>query len=118
MPFSLAGRHGEQKTNMLRFPAVALRVCSVSFKGVSGVRHTVDVEADTLYEAAVLAVSRFRKDIWGEGIASGATLEVEVREPATRHSLTFGQVERWLASPGTPYEASKKAKLRMMLVKG
>ena len=96
---------------------VALRACSVSFRGLSGVRHTVDVEAETLYEAAVIAVSRFRQDIWGEVVAGGTPLEVEVREPSTKHSLTLAQVERWLASPGTPSEASKKAKMKTMLVR-
>ena len=78
----------------------------------------MEVEAETLYEAAVIAVSRFRQDIWGEAVASGAGLEVEVREPSTKHSLTLQQVERWLASPGPPHEAFKKAKLKMLLVKG
>jgi hypothetical protein len=98
--------------------AVPLRACTVSFKGASGIRHSTDVEAETLYEAAVMAVSRFRRDIWGEAVAAGTALEVEVREPSTRHSLTLQQIERWLASPGTPYEASKKAKMKLMLVKG
>jgi hypothetical protein len=97
---------------------VAGRACSVTFTGVSGIRHTVDVEAETLFEAAVVAVSRFRKDIWGEAIASGTELRVEVRDPPTKHSLTLQQVERWLASPGSPHDAFKKAKLKMLLVKG
>jgi hypothetical protein len=97
-------------------PVVALRVCAVSFIGPSGIRHSVEVEAESLYEAAVLAVQRFRQDIWGEAVGSGTTLAVEIREPATKHSLTLQQVERWLASPGTPYEASKKAKLKLILV--
>jgi hypothetical protein len=108
----------EHKANVLSCEAVPLRACSVSFKGASGIRHTVEVESETLYEAAVMAVARFRQDIWGEAIALGTTLEVEVREPATKHSLTLQQVERWLAQPGAPYEASKKAKLKMLLVKG
>ena len=95
---------------------MAVRSCSVSFVGVSGIRHTVTVDAETLYEAAVHAVTRFRHDIWGEAVVSGTTLEIEVREPAMKHSLTLQQVERWLASPGNPYDASRKAKLKMMLV--
>jgi hypothetical protein len=96
---------------------VPLRICTVTFRGVSGIRHSLDVEAETLYEAAVMAVARFRKDIWGEAIVSGTALEVEVREPSAKHSLTLQQVEQWLARSGTPYESSKKAKLKMMLVK-
>jgi hypothetical protein len=95
---------------------VALRACIVSFRGASGIRHSLELEAETLYEAAVIAIARFRQDIWGEAIGTGTILEVEVREPSAKHSLTLQQVEHWLASPGNPYQASKKAKLKMMLV--
>jgi hypothetical protein len=104
--------------NMLGFAFVAARSCMVSFTGVSGIRHSVDVTAESLYEAAVLAVMRFRADIWGEVIAAGTKLDIEVRDMATTYSLTLQQVERWLASPGTPYDASRKAKLKLMLVQG
>jgi hypothetical protein len=97
---------------------VAVRVCTVSFRGVSCIRHSVEIEAETLYEAVVVAVTRFRKDIWGEAIGPGTPLDVEVREPSTTHSLTLQQVERWLAASSAPYDASKKAKLKLMLVKG
>jgi hypothetical protein len=33
--------------------------CSVSFADVRGIRHVVDAEADSLYEAAVVTVKRF-----------------------------------------------------------
>lgn len=95
---------------------MAIRTCVVSFVGPSGIRHSVEVEAETLYEAAVLAVTRFRQDIWGEAVTAGTTLDVEVREPSTKHSLTFQQVERWLASPGVPHDTARKAKLKLMLV--
>ena len=95
-----------------------LRTCTVSFTGTTGIRHSVTVEAETLYEAAVLAITRFRQDIWGEAITPGTQLEIEVREPSTKHSLTLQQLERWIASPGTPHEASRKAKLKLMLVQG
>ena len=36
-------------------------VCSVSFTDGAGVRHTVEVPASTLYEAAVLAIVELRK---------------------------------------------------------
>jgi hypothetical protein len=88
----------------------------VSFVGPSGIRHSVEVEAETLYEAAVLAVTRFRQDIWGEAVTASTTLDVEVREPSTQHSLTLQQVERWLAAPGAPLETSRKARLKLMLV--
>ena len=88
----------------------------MSFTGPSGIRHSVEVEAETLFEAAVLATCRFRQDIWGEAVAAGTMLDIAVREPSTKHSLTLQQVERWLAAPGPPYESSRKAKLKLMLV--
>lgn len=94
-----------------------LRVCEVSFKDHLNIRHTARVEAESLYEAVVLAVKRFREDPWLERVQSSTTLDVEIREPSAAHSLTLDQVERWLAGVTTsPLEASKKAKLKMILV--
>jgi len=96
---------------------VGVRACTVTFQDVRGIPHSIDVEADSLYEAVVLAVTRFRQDPWAGQVVAGTRLDVEVREPSTTHSLTFQQVERWLAgATGSPGEASKKAKLKMMLV--
>jgi hypothetical protein len=52
---------------------VAVRTCVVSFVGPSGIRHSVEVEAETLFEAAVLAVTRFRQNIWGKAVTAGTT---------------------------------------------
>ena len=98
---------------------MALRACTVGFKDMRGIRHAVDLEAESLYEAVVLAVRRFRQDPWTEQVGTATVLDVEVREPATKHSLSLQQVERWLASTtSNPSEASKKAKLKMILVQG
>ena len=98
---------------------MTVRACSVSFKDVRGIRHSVDVEAESVYEAVVLAVRRFRQDPWTEPLGSATVLDVEPREPATKHSISLQQVERWLGgATSSPNEASKKAKLKMMLVQG
>ena len=96
-----------------------VRVCTVSYKGVRGIRHSVDVEAESLYEAVVVAISRFRHDPWSEQISNATLLDIDVHEPSTKHSLSLQQVERWLAgATANPTEASKKAKLKMILVQG
>jgi hypothetical protein len=95
------------------------KACSVSFVDVRGVRHTVEVEAESLYEAVVLGVRRLRKDTWTEQVGTATVLDVEVREPATKHSISLRQVERWLGgATSNPNEAVKKAKLKMLLVQG
>jgi hypothetical protein len=98
---------------------VNLRTCAVSFLDQRGIRHSVDVQAESLFEAAVLAIQTFRQDPWLERIGPATVLDVDVRQPATRHAVTLQQVERWLggATPN-PIEASKKAKLKMLLVQG
>src|SRR5436189_244106 len=68
---------------MRRWPAVALRTCTVTFTGPSGIRHSVEVTAESIYEAAALGVSALRKSGWADAIVPGTALEIEVREPAT-----------------------------------
>ena len=71
---------------------MALRTCTVSFAGPSGVRHSVEVTAESIYEAAALGVSALKSD--GLAIAPGTELEIQVREPATCHRLTLQQILR------------------------
>jgi hypothetical protein len=96
---------------------MALKQCAVSFTDVRGIRHTADVEAESLYEAAVQGIRRLNQDPWIERIGPSTKLEIEVREPSARHMLTVEQVERWLAgSTKNPTEATKKKKLKLLLV--
>jgi hypothetical protein len=61
---------GQAKQKRICYPAaVAVRHCTVSFKDARGICHSVDVEAESLYEAVVVAVSRFRKDPWAGQLA-------------------------------------------------
>jgi hypothetical protein len=93
------------------------RPCTVSFKDARGIRHSAEVEAESLYEAAVLGVRRLNDDPWTEKIGPSTVLDIEVREPSTKHALSFQQVERWLAGATTnPVESMRKAKLKMLLV--
>ena len=96
---------------------MALKQCAVSFTDVRGIRHTADVEAESLYEAAVQGIRRLNQDPWIERIGPGTKLEIEVREPSARHVLSVDQVERWLAgATANPTEATKKKKLKLLLV--
>ena len=96
-----------------------VRTCQVSFKDIKGIVHATQVDAETLYEAAVIAVTVFNRDPWLEKIGPATILDIEVREPGTRHALSLQQVNRWLDGATTsPNESVKKARLKMMLVKG
>ena len=93
------------------------RVCFVSFVDHRQVRHGVEVQAESLYEAVVMAVAQLRADPWIEKVGPATVLDVEVREPGTKHAISLQQVERWLAgATSNPNEATKKARLKMLLV--
>ena len=96
---------------------MAVKRCVVSFADIRGVRHSVEVEAESLYEAAVQGIRRLNQDPWIERIGPGTALHIEVREPSATHAITVEQVERWLAGvTKNPTEATKKAKLKLLLV--
>jgi hypothetical protein len=72
---------------------VATRACSVTYR---------------MFEASGTLLKSAR---------TATVLDVEVRALSTKHSIALEHVERWLADAiGNPSEASKKAKLKMILV--
>jgi hypothetical protein len=92
------------------------RVCNVSFTDYRGTRHTVEVAAESLYEAAVLGLNQLKKNDWIEGIGPATRLEVEVRGPVERHQLTVQQIQRWCEGTAVnPEERLKKDRLKAML---
>ena len=82
--------------NLLSFPPVSVRTCSVTLTDTQGLRHSVDVTAESLFEAAATALAIFKKNGWTDPIGSAARLEVEVREPGVKHTVTVLQIQRWL----------------------
>ena len=90
-----------------------MAACIVSFVGLDGIRHSVEVEAEGLYEASVLGLCAFRKHELEPG---GLTqLEVEVRS-SVNHTLTVTKVREWLKrGVRTPKEAVLKERLRTLL---
>src|SRR5262245_3632215 len=95
---------------------MALRLCTVSFKSATGITHAVDVEAETLYEAAGFGLARLKKDGWIEGLGPGSRLEIQVREPATVHSLTVQQLHRWIdGGTSSPADVLRRARVKQLL---
>ena len=90
-----------------------MAACIVSFVDLDGVRHSVEVQADGLYEAAVLGLVTFKKHDSEPGVM--AQLEVEVRSSIT-HTVTVGNVQQWLKrGVRSPKEAVLKERLRALL---
>jgi len=89
--------------------------CVVSHVDMDGVRHSVEVQAEGLYEAAVLGLAAFKKhgiELNPKGLH---TLEVEVRNTIT-HTVAVKTVHEWLGrGVVTPKEAVLKERLRTLL---
>src|ERR1700680_1698945 len=101
---------------MIRWLDVALRTCTVSFTGPSGVRHSAEVTAESIYEAAALGVSALKSDGWADAIAPGTELEVRVGQPVTWHRLTVQQIRRWCDGVAvSPDKTLKKRRLKQLL---
>jgi hypothetical protein len=105
------------KRNICYPDRVPPRSCVVTLSDSRGIRHSVEVTAESLFEAGVLAVTTFRKAGWVEeapGLAS--RLEIEVREPAVKHTITLAQLQRWAnAATKSPAERLKREHLRQLL---
>ena len=86
--------------------------CVVSFVDTEGIRHTVEVEAESLFEAAALAMRTFKQHDCEPGPIT--KLEVEIRSAVT-HTVTPKRIQQWLnGGAKTPKEAVMKDRLRDM----
>jgi hypothetical protein len=90
--------------------------CTVSFTGPSGVGHSVEVSADSLYEAAIVGFNLLKRDGWVDPIAPGTRLDIQVRQPATTHSVSLAQLRRWVEGIAvSPDETLRKRRLKSLL---
>lgn len=93
-----------------------VRTCIVSFRSPSGVAHSVEVQAETLYEAAGLGLALLKKDGWIEGLGPATRLEISVREPAAAHIVSVQQLHRWLDGvTKSPADVLRKSKLKHLI---
>jgi hypothetical protein len=97
-------------------PSVPVRRCSVTFTDHRGARHTVEVSAESLYEAAALGLRELQACEWVEAIGPSARLQVEVRQATSRHEITPAQIRRWCDSTAiSPDERLRKDRVGALL---
>jgi hypothetical protein len=84
--------------NMILCGAMAAKTCRVSCKDLTGVLHSVEVTAESLYEAIARGLSALRSSTWVEEIGEGLNpITVEVMESApVTHQVLMGEFRRWL----------------------
>jgi hypothetical protein len=91
---------------------VVLRACKVSVTDVGEVEHTIEVTAETLYEAVATALALLRRDHWVGEIGRGlTTVSVLVQQPPVRHEVKMKAFLSWLERQGgSPAEISLREK--------
>jgi hypothetical protein len=98
---------------------VVLRTCTVAVKDIQDVEHSVEVTAETLYEAIATALAALRHDNWVGEIGQGfVTVSVLVQQPPVKHEVKMKDFLSWLNRQGrSPAEVILKQKLERILGK-
>ena len=71
---------------------MAARTCIVTVTTLRGIRQSVEVTAESVFEAAARALSALRRDAWIDGIGPTTRLEIQVPQPAITHTVTVQAV--------------------------
>jgi len=92
-------------------------LCRVSFTDSEGVLHGVEVDTESLYEVAAIAVAQFREDI--DPLISRPLTEftVAVYRNSVEHTIRLGQVAKWAEHNTTeePEGITKRQRMRALL---
>ncbi len=98
---------------------MASRLCRVTLVDPAGVRHAVEVSAESVFEAAALGLAAMKRENWIPAPGRATRLEVSVLEPIVRHTVSVERVLRWLDGVTTsPSELLKKERLKALLLPG
>jgi len=96
---------------------MALRSCRVTVSDLSGLIHTVEVTASTLYEAVALGLMAIREQEWTAEIAEGLnTVDVTVSTVSVTHSVKMQDFKKWLnRNGGKPKDITQRNHVRRIL---
>src|ERR1700683_5535385 len=94
-----------------------LRCCRVTIEDMNGVTHTVEVTAETLYEAVAQGLAAIRGNEWVAGIPEGLNaVRVSVADVRVEHAVKMIDFKKWLEKPGgSPREVGQRQRIRAIL---
>ena len=82
-----------------------------------GVEHTVEVSAQSVFEAVAQALRVFREYEWCD-LALAASVLVRIRQPEVEHRVQIRDFYNWLEAAGrSPAEMALKSRLREIVSK-
>ena len=99
---------------ILRFMSV--QSCRVTIQDLEGVTHTVEVTAESLYEAVAQGLAALRRSDWVHGFQQGI-VKVSVADVRVEHQVKLSDFTQWLEKPGakSPREMIQRQRLRSIL---
>jgi hypothetical protein len=107
---------GEDKANLLRWFAVPPRPCLVTIADARGVRHSVEVTAESVFDAAAKGLAALAGHEWTERVGPATRVEVQVIAPVVTHTVAVRQLARWAeSSAASPEERLRKDRVRRLL---
>jgi hypothetical protein len=78
---------------------MAVRTCKVSRVDAEGIEHTVEVSAQSVFEAVAQALRVFREHDWC-ALALAASVLVRIRQPEVEHRVQIRDFDHWLDAAG------------------
>jgi hypothetical protein len=91
----------------------------LAVKDIQDVEHSIEVTAETLYEAIATALVALQQDNWVGEIGQGlTTVSVLVQQPPVKHEVKMKDFVSWLGRQGrSPAEVMLRQKLERILGK-
>lgn len=95
---------------------MAVRSCRVTIQDLEGIAHTVEVTAESLYEAVAQGLAALRGSDWVAGFQQ-SIVKVSVADVRVEHQVKLSDFTQWLEKPGakSPREMILRKRLRSIL---
>jgi hypothetical protein len=77
------------------FALTAVRSCRVTIQDLEGITHTVEVTAESLFEAVAQGLAALRRSDWVHGFHQGI-VKVSVADVRVEHQVKLADFTQWL----------------------
>ena len=96
---------------------MSVRSCRVSIQDLEGITHTVEVTAESLYEAVAQGLAALRGREWIAGLQQQSMVKVSVADVRVEHQVRLADFTQWLEKPGakSPRELVQRKRARSIL---
>lgn len=94
-----------------------VRSCRVTINDMEDIAHTVDVTAETLFEAVALGLTAIRGRDWVDGLREEhGIVDVAVTEIPVKHTVQMKDFNAWLVREGgAPRDIIQRSRVRKIL---